>query len=163
MAYGFDTPASFGKFFPDCEMPGYWEHLQKRFAEQSAKGEATHRFFTEFESDFIRDYHRGTERIAEDLMPRDLVLVRPYKALGDIIAIGMGIAVTARVRALIEELEPGRHQFLPIRITQPSGETYPAEYFTLRVLTVLDAWDREEKRPGLLETLGTDHENESPI
>lgn len=45
MVYGFDNSASFGKFFPDADMPGYWEHLEQRFNEMSANGTATHEFF----------------------------------------------------------------------------------------------------------------------
>lgn len=147
MAFGFDMPASFGKFFPDNEMPGYWESLEHRFKELSAKGEATQEFFSDFKSDFRREFLFGQDVIGEELMPQEFVLSKPYKALGDIVTMGLGIAVTARFRELIEGLEPRRHQFLPVRITLPSGERFSTEFFTLRVLTELDAWDREQSDP----------------
>lgn len=147
MAYGFDTSASFGNFFPDAEMPGYWEHLEQHFKEMSAKGLATHEFFPQFQSDFRRDSLYGTRAIDNDLIPQDFVLAKPYKSLGDMILLGLGVAVTDCLRSLIEELEPGRHQFKAVKITLPSGKAYPTAYFTLRVLSQLDAFDKEKSDP----------------
>ncbi|NIZ60953.1 hypothetical protein DL239_08195 [Sedimentitalea sp. CY04] len=148
MVYGFDTPSTYGKFFPEAEMPDYWEHLEQRFNDMSADGATAHEFFSQFKSDFTRDCLHGLQAIDEDLLPKGFVLAKPYKALGDVVLLGLGVAVTARFRELIEKLEPGRHQFRPIKIIQRSGETYSSEYFTLRVLTALDAWDRERSDPG---------------
>ena len=147
MVYGFDNSASFGKFFPDADMPGYWEHLEQRFNEMSANGATTHEFFPQFRSQFVDDCLKGLLPIDEDLLPKDFVLAKPYKSLGDVILLGLGIAVTERFRDVIERLEPGRHQFRPITIKQPSGEEFPGAYFTLRVLTQLNAWDREKSDP----------------
>ena len=129
-------------------MPGYWEHLEKRFSEMSAKGEAEERFYGDFKHNVPRDVSYGTEPITEDLLPKDIALAKPYKVLGDIIRFRMGIAVTARTRALIEEREPDRHQFAPLKITLPSGQPFPADYYILRGLTELDAWDPEQSDPG---------------
>jgi hypothetical protein len=147
MVYGFDNSASFGKFLPDADMPGYWEYLEQRFNEMSANGTATHEFFPQFRSQFVDDCLKGLLPIDEDLLPKDFVLAKPYKSLGDVILLGLGIAVTERFKDVIEKLEPGRHQFRPITIKQPSGAEFPDTYFTLRVLTQLDAWDREKSDP----------------
>jgi hypothetical protein len=147
MVYGFDTDSTFGNFLPDAEMPGYWEYLEQQFKEMSAKGVATHEFFTQFEEDFSRECLYGTHPIDEVLMPKNFVLAKPYQALGDFITLGMGYAVTARFRDLIEKLEPGRHQFIPIKITLRSGKDYPVEYFTFRVLSQLDAFDKNKSDP----------------
>ena len=151
MAYGFDTSASFGKFLPDAVMPGYWEHLEQQFKELSAKGLATHAFFSEFKSDFRRDFLHGTEIIEEAVMPKDFILAKSYKALGVMIVLGLGVAVSHRLRTLIETLEPGRHQFCPVKITLRSGGEHPVAYFTMRVLTQLDAFDKENSDPSCWE------------
>jgi len=147
VAYGFDTAATFGNFLPDAEMPGYWEYLEQQFKEMSAKGLATQEFFTDFRSDFSRECLHGTRAIDEVLMPKVVVLAKPYQALGDFITLGMGYAVTARFRDLIEKLEPGRHQFIPFKITLRSGKDYPVAYFTFRVLSQLDAFDKDKSDP----------------
>lgn len=151
MAYGFDTASTFGKFFPDGEFFGYIEHLEAYFQKLQATGQATHKFFSEFKRDLIHDMHDGTDFIVDDLLPRRYTLVKPYKALGDVIDLGAGIAVSARFRDALEALEPGRHQIWPVEIVLPSGEAYPTEYFMLRVLTELDAWDREQSDPACWE------------
>ncbi|WP_424942627.1 imm11 family protein [Aliiroseovarius crassostreae] len=148
MAYGFDRPSTFGKLFPDGEFLGFYdEYLMERFHEMSAKGEARQEFFPGFKSDLIRDMHRGTDPIADDLLPKRYSLAKSYKSLGDIIYLGAGIAVSSRLRDLIEELEPGRHQIWPIEVILPSGEAYPTEYFMLRVLSQLDPFDKEKSDP----------------
>ena len=147
MAYGFDTASTFGKFFPDGNFLGYQEHLEAYFQKLQASGQATHKFFFDFDCDLVDLLHHGTDFIVDDLLPRRYTLVKPYKALGDVIDLGAGIAVSSRFRDALEALEPGRHQIWPVEIVLPSGEAYPTEYFMLRVLTVLDAWDREQSDP----------------
>jgi len=82
MAYGFDTPSTYGKFFPDAEMLGYWEHLEQRFNDMSANGAKTHEFFPQVKSEFTRDCLNGLQSIDEDLLPKDFILAKPYKTLG---------------------------------------------------------------------------------
>jgi len=151
MAYGFDASASFGKFFPDSEMPEYWEHLEDQFKEMSAKGLARHEFFAQFKSELRRDFLYGTKAIDEVLMPKDFVLAKSYKALADMIVLGLGVAVSHRLRSLIEGLEPGRHQFRPIKITLPSGEDHAVAYFTMRILSQFDAFDKDKSDPACWE------------
>ncbi|SDX67573.1 hypothetical protein SAMN05444358_10910 [Ruegeria halocynthiae] len=148
MAYGFGTPSTYGKFFPDGEFLGFYDdYLEARFQELSAKGEAGQEFFTQFRSDLIRNMHRGIEPIAEDLLPKRYSLAKPYKSLGDIIDLGYAIAVSAPLLKLTEALDPGRHQVWPIEVILPSGEAYPTEYFMLRVLSQLDPFDKEKSDP----------------
>lgn len=46
--------------------------------------------------------------------------------------------------AIIEGLEPGVHQFWPIKITMPTGETYPKQYYLLRIGRFLDSFVPQE-------------------
>ena len=148
MAYGFDTPSTYGRFRPDGEFLGFYDdYLEARFQELSAKGEAGQEFFTQFRSDLIRNMHRGIEPIADDLLPKRYSLAKSYQSLGDIIDLGYAIAVSQPVLKLIKNLDPGRHQVWPIEIIQRSGEAYSTEYFMLRVLSQLDPFDKEKSDP----------------
>jgi len=147
MAYGFNTASTFGRFFPDAEMPGYWERFKLLFDERRAKGLTTPESFVNFKSQFRRDFLHGTEVIDEELMPQDIVLAKPYKRLADMIILGLGVAVTDRFRSLIETFEPKRHQFKAVNLTLPSGAPYPTGYFTFRVLSQLDAFDKAASDP----------------
>ncbi|PID36570.1 MAG: hypothetical protein CR993_04260 [Rhodobacterales bacterium] len=148
MAYGFDTPSTYGRFRPDGEFLGFYDdYLEARFQELSAKGKAEQEFFTQFRIDLLRDMHRGTDPIAEDLLPKRYSLAKYYQSLGDIIDLGYAIAVSPPLLKLIADLEPGRHQIWPVEIIQRSGEAYPTEYFMLRVLSQLDPFDKEKSDP----------------
>ncbi len=92
--------------------------------------------------------HRGTDPIAEDLLPKRYSLAKYYQSLGDIIDLGYAIAVSPPLLKLIADLEPGRHQIWPVEIIQRSGEAYPTEYFMLRVLSQLDPFDKEKSPQG---------------
>ena len=148
MAYGFDTPATFGKFFPDGEFAGYEDFLEGYFEEASAEGQTTQKFFTDFRSDLHRDFHKGRRSVPDALLPKTFQLAKPYKKLGDIMGLGYASAVPSSLLDIIEKLEPGRHQSWPIDITLPSGDGYPIQYHMLNVLTSLDAWDKEQSDPG---------------
>lgn len=147
MAYGFDTASTYGKFFPEGDYIGYDDDLKKYFVEMSQKGLVAEKFFDDFDRRLIGDLHNSPDFLSEKLLPKRYTLAKPYKSLGDVIQIGAGIAVSSRFRDAVEALEPGRHQIWPIEIVLPSGEPYPTEYFMLRVLTELDAWDREKSGP----------------
>lgn len=147
MAYGFDTSASFGRFYPDGEFPGYHDQLNGLFQEMLAKGQAEQKFFNEFRWAHVDNMHGGTDFIAVDLLPKRFVLLKHYQSLADLINLGAGIAVTAQLRDLIEKLEPGRHQFWPVEIIQRSEEAHPSAYFMLRVLSRLDAFDKDKSDP----------------
>lgn len=49
-------------------------------------------------------------------------------------------AVDAGMKALIEELKPGVHQFWPMRFTQPKGDDYPVAYFGMKIGRYLDSF-----------------------
>ncbi|WP_022704118.1 imm11 family protein [Pseudorhodobacter ferrugineus] len=148
MAYGFDKSASFGRFFPDGEFHGFQDYLNERFQEMLAKGQTEQKFFNEFRWALVDAMHSGTDFMAQDLLPRLYTLAKPYKSLGDLINLSAGIAVSSRLRDLIVKLEPGRHQIWPVEIVLPSVEAYPVDYFMLRVLSQLDAFDKANSDQG---------------
>lgn len=151
MAYGFDVSVSFGRFFPDGDFLGYDEQLKTRFDETLAKGKPEHKFFNEFRWAHVENMHHGTSFIADDWLPKRYVLHKRYSSLADLINLSAGIAVSAPLRDLIEKLEPGKHQLWPVELVYHSGEPYPGEYSMLRVLSQLDAFDKERSDPSCWE------------
>ena len=67
-------------------------------------------------------------------IPEVALLETAHKALPEFIAINAKLAVSPEVRALIEELEPGRHQFFSVTIQRERG----AKPILRRDGTVLD-------------------------
>lgn len=151
MVFGFSKSMSFGRFYPDGVFSDYRDQLNERFHEVSVKEQIEHKFFDDFHSAHVDNMHYGTEFIADSLLPTRYTLAKHYQALADLINLGAGIAVSARLRDLIEGFEPGKHQFWPVTLIQRSGEAYPNSYFMLRVLSLLDAFDKDKSDPACWE------------
>lgn len=66
---------------------------------------------------------------------------RTQEKLGALLITESGfLAVEERLKALIEALEPGVHDFRPIRIVTPRGKDYPAAYHVLRIGNFRDSF-----------------------
>lgn len=55
----------------------------------------------------------------------------------------IGLLIPRRVINIIEDIEPGVHQYFPVRLKLRSGEPKPEPYFILNVCTLIEALDRE--------------------
>jgi hypothetical protein len=83
--------------------------------------------------------------------PTEYVYERPYKRQAALI---MGpnrmFFVTEPLRDIIERLEPGLHQFNPIRVILPKGEEHPVRHHMMIVGRWLDAFRLDESDPNSL-------------
>ncbi|MEJ2020381.1 MAG: hypothetical protein P8X51_19625, partial [Maritimibacter sp.] len=59
------------------------------------------------------------------------------------------VAVDEALKTIIERLEPDLHQFWPIRIIMPNGDTYPETYYGLRIGQRLDSFDPDASDEGV--------------
>jgi hypothetical protein len=70
---------------------------------------------------------------------------KSYKALGSLIEFTCRIlAVDEALKAIIERLEPGVHQFFPIEIRMPRDNVYPAQYYTFVIGQYLDSFSPDD-------------------
>ncbi len=60
-------------------------------------------------------------------------------------------AVAEPLRDIIERLEPGVHQFNPIRVLLPKGVAHPVPHFMMVVGRWLNAFRLEESDPGCVD------------
>lgn len=65
------------------------------------------------------------------------------------------MAVNDALKAAIEGLEPGVHQFWPLQIGTYKGEPWPEGYHAMVVRTFLDAFMPEASDPRSFRTLGS--------
>jgi hypothetical protein len=102
-----------------------------------------------------RDEARETQfsyhglRFAPEEVRRDFYLHSPHKMLGDVFPVCARWGCSAEFRAEVERLEPGVHQFFPIRITRPRSkkpilrtdgrEAGPGDFFLFNCLKIVDA------------------------
>ena len=90
--------------------------------------------------------HRGIT-LPRDLFPNSGRISGRAKHPPHIIGIWMFEGVSEVVRGLIEELEPGMHQFVDIPVTLKSGDPTPHRYSALNILNIVDNYvdfDRTE-------------------
>jgi len=86
--------------------------------------------------------------LTREEVPEVAYLESPHKSLPEFVNIDARMAVCPEAKALIEELEPGRHQFLAVAIQRQrsrkpiltrSGEPLQKPYYLLRFGVCLDA------------------------
>ncbi|MDZ4086060.1 MAG: hypothetical protein U1E69_04580 [Tabrizicola sp.] len=160
MVWGVVVPSSFGDFRPEGNFVGWEERLDAYYHKELADGplKAHMPRASFYRSGVLRKflYELG------DLMPDGLRVERPlphewpeeyrtaktHDKLGSLIEIDGFLAVDERLKALIEAIEPGVHDFRPIRITMPRGKDYPVPYHVLLIGQFRDSFRPELSTDG---------------
>lgn len=101
------------------------------------------KFFDEFRA------YRGLEGAPTRLLdpaylPKEITLEKKRTIPPMFMTKGTFIIVDGAVRSAIEGLEPGRHQFIPVRMIHANGEADPRDFFILNVHHTADAMALEE-------------------
>ena len=147
MAWGLVEPNSFGDFFPNGGYVGWKEEIKRYFdAEMSAEQRAV------FGNSHIRYGGQAARKFTEDMgplepheRPSEFGMREARKSLGSLILLNDGLhAVDATLKEIIEALEPGVHQFWPIRMTLPKGQEYPGPYYGMVIRRFIDSFVPEQ-------------------
>lgn len=180
MVWGMPLPENFGEFWPsgcfekDAKTgdSGWYDRLTAYYKEQSPEeqkrlfdykshvGNAAHSYGTFPSSKFKKE--PGTQdsggvkprygSIESHEVPRSFDTAKSHKKLGSLIMLaGKIFAVDEPLKAIIERLEPGVHEFFPFEIRMPKGKVYPSSYYILRVGRYFDAFSREDSWSGSVE------------
>lgn len=67
-----------------------------------------------------------------------------HKSIPDHFAIMGQRMVSDRLKRAIESLEPGVHQFFPVKLLRKSGESFETQYYAFHTIQILDALDDEK-------------------
>ena len=173
MVWGMPRPENFGEFWPDgcfekdpkTRDDGWYKRLRAYYEEQSPEEQkrlfdyrgdprlAVH-FYGTFPSYKLTNEPGASDKsglkpaygpIEPHEVPQSFDTERSQKALGSLITLSDKIfAVDERLKAVIERLEPGVHEYFPIQIRMPKGAVYPGPYFILRICQYCDAFSRED-------------------
>jgi hypothetical protein len=160
MTWGLVEPAGFGQFFLDGDFVGWDEALKDHFFnglsdEEREKYKWQGRddvfdlphYISEVSQKFIVNLqlHRLDPPQSQECPDEFAVERTRVKSFGSLVKLtNRLLAVDASLMAIIEGLEPGVHQFWPIKITMPTGETYPKQYYVLRICRFLDSFVPQE-------------------
>jgi hypothetical protein len=166
MVWAMNMPSSFGEFFPGGDYPGYRERLYKYYegqmsAEQKAvfgvrnpKASYVSLVCRKFRSplgDKSGPDEPPVTPIENHEPPEFFKMRKRQKSLGSLVQLNSGIlAVDEALEDIIEKLEPGKHQFFPIKIMATNSEAYPKSYFTILVGHYLDSFLPAKSKPEVL-------------
>ncbi|WP_423992736.1 imm11 family protein [Halocynthiibacter sp.] len=101
------------------------------------------------------DFYHFSQKYVKDLgpledyaQPKELKTLKVHKELASLIMMkNQLIAVDETLRDIIEDLEPGVHQFWPMKITMPKDQTYPVPYYGMVIHTHLASFRLEGSDP----------------
>lgn len=139
MTWGIMLPTNFGSFFPDGSYVDAeakaTDHFENALSdeERNELAPVVARFgVTKLLANASRKFSSGGKRVEDYEKPTEVRTRKTYKKLGSFIQLYQGLmAVDQKLKDLIEEIEPGVHQFWPIQITMPKGVAYPKPFYGL--------------------------------
>jgi hypothetical protein len=155
MVWGVLIPTGFGDFRPEGELVGWEERLDAYYHKELEGGplkahmpRASY-YHSRVLWKFLRELGSLTpdslrvERPLPHEWPEEYRTAKTHDKLGSLIEIDGFLAVEDHLKALIEEIEPGLHDFRPIRITMPRGKDYPVPYHVLLIGQFRDSFRPE--------------------
>lgn len=145
MVWGLKEPIGFGDYRPEGKCQGweaqlkqYWDNLsldeQEQWGTYSARPELS----------LVDYFHKNYGSVPCELLPDKFQADRGYKSLSSLITVHSLLAVDEELKSIIEKLEPGVHQFWPIKILMPRGKVYPKQYYGMIIGNFRDSFVPEE-------------------
>lgn len=160
MTWALIEPGFGGDYWPEVEMEGYrslladyWRNeISDEDKKERFQGIADYRLFVSLK--FSKEigtspFGQVLTPLLEHEAPTVVEAQKSYKNLASMIRLGHW-AVDEDLKVIIEEIEPGVHQFWPVTITMPRGKTYPKHYYVMVIGTFLDSFRPEACAEGLV-------------
>lgn len=164
MTWGvYENMSSFGSYLPDGEYVDHEETLKRYYQDvmtdeerapfvESGRRLGGYKFFVNKkftrEPGYIRDRLPPAGPVLDHEAPKVFRLAKkPAKGLSAMVMIGYH-AVSETLKTKIEALEPGGHNFWPIRLILPKGEEWPELHYTIQIGRYLDTFRPKESDEG---------------
>jgi hypothetical protein len=159
MVWGVVQPSGFGDFRPEGNFVGWEERLDAYYHKELADGplKAHMPRASFYRSRVLWKFLYELGKLIDGLRvegplphewPEEYRTAKTHDKLGALIEIDGFLAVDERLKALVEEIEPGVHDFRPIRITMPRGKDYPVPYHVLLIGQFRDSFRPELSAEG---------------
>lgn len=163
MTWAMAEPSKFGDFFLDGDYVGWKEALRAAFNEKLSQTDKDQydvhdvpKYVFYVSQKFINitqdeiDHPRAMKPLQEYEQPTKFAIeVENSKRIGSLVKLTARlIAVDSDLKAVIESLEPGVHQFWPIEIVHRDGNAVSGQYFGMRVRQFKDSFMPEFSAPG---------------
>lgn len=149
MAWGVYFEVSFGMFGPDGEFVGWDAARKARFdaglSEEEMEGVDPNNALNSYVSNVSRKFTMDRGEIFDHDWPVHFATKRSHKKIGDILKVNEQVLlVSETMKDLIESLEPGRHQFRPIKMTTKGGTPYDMPYYVFVISSFIDSFNEEK-------------------
>ncbi|MEO8374825.1 MAG: DUF1629 domain-containing protein [Sphingomonas bacterium] len=172
MVWGMDIPSSFGEFWPEGDFEGvdergsrgwskrliayYEENMQEaqKALFDDGCGNGALRYMGHVFGKFTHELGTCDEPdslpltpIEDHEPPTSFDTDKGYTSLGSLIALNYGVlAVNEALKAIIERVEPVKHQFFPIEIKMPKGKVFPERYYILVIGQYIGSFSPADSR-----------------
>lgn len=153
MAWALIKPTGYGEYFPDGGvgrgLDPYigWKEQIKNYYDNEMSGEEKRELGMEERI----SYWEFSRKNSEDKGPmkpfeqqKEYRAVKTFKTSSSLINLGGVLAVNKELKSVIEEFEPGMHQFWPIKITMPKKQEFPVQFYGMLILQWLDSFIPEQ-------------------
>ena len=143
MAWALVEPNGFGELFPYGDQVGWDEQIKRYFDEElSAEQRAAfNNWDVSFRERVSRKFTQNLGPLEPHERPSEFRLGETRKSIGSLILLpNRLLAVDATLKEIIEGLEPGVHQFWPMKISMPKGKEYPVAYFGMIICRFIDSF-----------------------
>jgi hypothetical protein len=147
MVWAWVDPSSFGDYFPNGDFVGWEERIKRYFDEEMSAEQraAFDNWDVAYRGEVARKFSEDLGPLEPHERPAEFRMMERAKSLGSIIhTVNRLLAVDAALHEIIERLEPGVHQFWPLRITTRTGKEYPVAYYGMVVRRFIDSFVPEQ-------------------
>lgn len=153
MTWGIYETTSYGAYLLDGEFVE-WDEVLKQYYDEVMDDEERATYgdfkFLNYSQNVVKKFSAEPGSISNDLplgpvldheVPKEYKLYKkPAKDVSGLVSMNGIHAVSEELKAAIEALEPGVHEFWPIRLTLPGGDAWPVQYYTMRIGRFLDSF-----------------------
>ena len=147
MVWGVLEPDNFGDFFQGGDYPGRNEEIKRYFDEEMSAEQraAFDNWDVSYKENVSRKFTEDMGPLEPHERPSEFRMMGARKSLGSLVLLpNRLLAVDATLKEIIESLEPGVHQFWPLRITQPKGNEFPSPYYGMVIRRFIDSFVPEQ-------------------
>ena len=157
MAWGLMEPSGFGEFSPKGSFQGWNKQCETHFLSITSTSEVSelrlkgnqaylHKAISELQYEASTKFDGSDGRLETYEQPKEFRTARAHVNLSSLLDFGSLYFVDIQLKGLIEEFEPGIHQFWPIKISMPKNREYPIPYFGMVILQHLDTFIPEQSQ-----------------
>lgn len=183
MVWTLVIPSMFGAYSPDGDFVGWRERLTAYYRHEMTPEERSKTDIPAYIYDVVKKFilerfsprnYRNLTPLMPHEVPETFKTKKTVTKLDSLVKLtDRLLAVDETLKGIIEQLEPGVHEFYPIKIIMPKNQPFPKNYFLIVIGQYLESfspaksvsgsWEESEDVPGRYSCSGTTEEEISGL